>query len=221
MLVLLPTTARSFCFPLKRSLVENTAPLPTLSFLTVFQRAPCCRWMRSWPASGDLPQAWSVRLSMRLVTKGKRKAVRAGFGLPSRKYSPDWNPLRVTGNAVESRISKLIAALAPAFQNRYSDCSSQAACTSRGAPTGFGGLLSHQNSVTHAGWLPGSVPTLSAARSTPTTRPRSGVEASPGSGPDVSGPPPVLSIAWWAKTSNSAGPAQPSVLTRISVVFFL
>src|SRR5829696_7770932 len=90
---------------------------------------------------------------------------------------------------------------------------------SRGAPTGFGGLLSHQNSVTQTGWVPGRVvPACSAPRSTLTSRPRSGVETSSGPGPDLSGPPPVLSIAWWAKTSNSAAPGQPCVLTRISVV---
>ena len=104
MLVLLPTTARSLCLPRRRSLVRKTWPLPTLSFLTVAQRLPCCRWMRSLPASGDLPQARSVRLLIRSVTKGKRKAVRAGFGLPSRKYSPDWYPLRVSGKSVESWI---------------------------------------------------------------------------------------------------------------------
>ena len=64
---------------------------------------------------------------------------------------PTWNPACTFGRAVESAIWKLIAVLAPAFQKRYIDCSIQRACVARGAPTGFGGLLSHQNSVTQTG----------------------------------------------------------------------
>src|SRR3954447_7420103 len=123
---------------------------------------------------------------------------------------PDWKPAWTSGRSGASSIWKLMATLAPAFQKRYMDCSIQRAWVASLAPTGFGGLESHQNSLTHTGCLPPLVvPAFSAPRRTLTTRPRSGVDASKRLGPDFRGPPPVLSIGWWPKTSKLTGPEQP------------
>src|SRR3954447_15131100 len=84
-LLLVPTVARRRCLPDSRSLVTNTEPLLTWSFLTVIQRDPCCRWIRSLPLSGALPHAWRVVREVRLVTNGNFNAVSEGFGLPSWK----------------------------------------------------------------------------------------------------------------------------------------
>src|SRR3954447_8974594 len=84
-LLLAPTTARRRCLPVRRRLVTKTAPLRAWSFLTVRQLLPCWRWIFSWPDSGDRPQAWRVRVLVRLVTKGNLKAVREGLGRPSWK----------------------------------------------------------------------------------------------------------------------------------------
>src|SRR4051794_11883019 len=135
---------------------------------------------------------------------------------------PDWKPAWTSGRRFESSIWKLRATLAPAFQKRYMDCSIQRAWVASLAPTGFGGLLSHQNSVTQTGCLPGEVvPAFSAPRRTLTTRPRSGVEASYRLGPERSGPPPVLSIGWWAKTSKLTPPEQPAVRAYLVAAGFL
>ena len=82
---LLPTVARSCCLPLSRRVAWKVPPLLTERLLTVTHRDPCRRWIFSLPASGDLPQALRVLRSTRSVTKGKRKAVRDGFGRPSLK----------------------------------------------------------------------------------------------------------------------------------------
>src|SRR3954451_3752623 len=84
-LLLAPTVARGRCFPRSASLEVKTAPFETWSFLTVLQREPCWRWIRSLPLSGALPQARRVRALTRSATKGNRKAVRDGFGRPSLK----------------------------------------------------------------------------------------------------------------------------------------
>src|SRR3954462_12098457 len=84
-LLLEPTCARRRCLPLSRRVVSKTPPLLTWSFLTVSQRDPCWRWIRSLPASGALPHASSLVLVVWLATKGNRKAVREGLGRPSGK----------------------------------------------------------------------------------------------------------------------------------------
>src|SRR4051812_5989124 len=84
-LLLEPTDARRRCLPLRRRVVSKTPPLLTWSFLTVSQREPCWRWMRSFPDSGALPQASSLVGVVRLVTKGNLKAVSDGLGRPSMK----------------------------------------------------------------------------------------------------------------------------------------
>ncbi len=47
------------------------------------------------------------------------------------------------------------------------------------------------------------------------------MEASYWLGPDSRGPPPVLLIGWWAKTSKLTGPLQPEVRWYLVLAGFL
>ena len=224
-----PMVARSRCLPLRRRVVSKTPPLLTLSFLTVIQREPCFRWMRSLPLARRLAPRLELAAIDAVGDEGEPEGGQGGLGAAVDEVDARLEARVDVGavvRVVDLEVDRDAGAGLPEEVHGLLD------------PAGLGGELGADGVGRLA--VPPELrdpdrmlgprrrcPAFSAPRRTLTTRPRSGVEASSWLGPDFRGPPPVLSIGWWAKTSNidgavaAGGPLRTWSARLLAFFFFL